>query len=247
LPGVSPLITLMNAFSTYTARKFRIRLKTIVSTTLARVSRHVATASRMLECGETGPKNSFMCAERLCPLCRGRPERNTRHHQTAANLIIQQLPAGSSGMLTLTVPDVPVSDIRAALRNMQSGVRRLWRHTCLKRDRVAGAKAFEVKRSPSGLLNAHCHLWLAFQRPVQLDTDEIAHQWQIAHRDPIRSVEWTPATWDPPGLFRYLRKGPISWGDTYALAEDAGAVIGLADGLKNLNLFQPLQGLRVST
>lgn len=113
------------------------------------------------ETGELGHKaESWKCRERHCPICQSVRARKLHRAFTAAlPAIVAEVPQGRFLLLTLTVGNCPISELRKTLADMGKAWRRLVRYEdfSIVKGWVRGT---EVTRSDIGEAHPHFHVLL---------------------------------------------------------------------------------------
>lgn len=139
------------------------------------------------ETGELGHKaESWKCRERHCPICQSARARKLHRAFTAAlPAIMAEVPEGRFLLLTLTVRNCPITELRATLAAMNGS----WRRLIAREDFhiVKGwVRGTEVTRSDSGEAHPHFHALLLVP-PSYFGKSYIKHEkwgelWQAAAR-----------------------------------------------------------------
>lgn len=113
------------------------------------------------ETGELGHKaESWKCRERHCPICQSARARKLHRAFTAAlPAIMEEVPQGRFLLLTLTVRNCPIAELRATLADMGKAWKRLIRKPEFQI--VKGwVRGSEVTRSDIGEAHPHFHALL---------------------------------------------------------------------------------------
>ena len=146
------------------------------------------------ETGELGHKaESWKCRERHCPICQSARARKLHRAFTAAlPAIMAEVPQGRFLLLTLTVRNCPIDDLRQTLADMGKA----WRRLTAREDFhiVKGwVRGTEVTRSDSGEAHPHFHALLLvppgyFSGQAYIKHEKWAELWQAAAR-----LNYTPS------------------------------------------------------
>lgn len=143
--------------------------------------------------GELGHKaESWKCRERHCPICQSaRARKLHRSFSAALPAIMAQVPQGRFLLLTLTVRNCPIAELRATLADMGKA----WRRLTAREDFhiVKGwVRGTEVTRSDSGEAHPHFHALLlvppGYFSKFYIKHDRWVELWQDAAR-----LNYTPS------------------------------------------------------
>ena len=146
------------------------------------------------ETGELGHKaESWKCRERHCPICQSARARKLHRAFTAAlPAIMAEVPEGRFLLLTLTVRNCPIAELRATLADMGKAWKRLIRKPEFQivRGWVRGS---EVTRSDSGEAHPHFHALLLVPPYYFAGKSYIKHEkWIELWQDAAR-LNYTPS------------------------------------------------------
>ena len=104
-------------------------------------------------------KNAAFCHWRHCPICQWRKSlKNKAILMTALPKVLQKYPTSRFAMLTLTVKNCQVSDLRSTIETMNEA----WKRLILRETwpALGWVRAVEVTRSKSGSVHPHFHCLL---------------------------------------------------------------------------------------
>lgn len=147
-------------------------------------------------CGETGTTTAKLCRDRLCPTCQWRLSR-ARYAQMMQCIEIMK-PAlleckGFCQMITLTIKNVPLSELKSAIKEMHSAWTRL-NHKKPYRQTMAWSKNLEItinKRTREA--HPHMHILLFWKGEQRSEAEAAAkclsEQWKAA-----LNIDYLPQT-----------------------------------------------------
>ena len=113
---------------------------------------------RCEKCGQVIFKKAILCRDRLCPTCAWRLSvKRFAEMMSVFNEIFKEHPELKASMLTLTVKNVPVSELKETCRNMSNAWKRLTQSKSFALKIIGYARSLEItinKRT----LKTHPHL-----------------------------------------------------------------------------------------
>ena len=145
------------------------------------------------ETGELGHKaESWKCRERHCPICQSARARKLHRAFTAAlPAIMAEVPQGRFLLLTLTVRNCPIADLRQILADMGKAWKRLIRKPEFQI--VKGwVRGSEVTRSDTGEAHPHFHALLLVP-PSYFGKSYIKHEKWVELWQHAAKLNYTPS------------------------------------------------------
>ena len=147
--------------------------------------------------GETGEisfkVNSWKCRERHCPICQSvRAHKLQQEFSAALPVIMAQVPKGAFLLLTLTVSNCPITELRATLAEMGKAWQRLLRKPEFRIVR-GWIRGTEVTKGEDGPMQAHPHFHVLLLVP----------SYYFAGKSYIKQARWTEL-WQSVARLNYV-------------------------------------------
>lgn len=139
--------------------------------------------SKCPECGEYHVKGTALCRDRLCPICNWRLslKRYSEMLQVFENLELQDK---TVTLLTLTVKNVPIGELKTTLKEMTRAWKRFQQRKAFK-DVIGWARSTEITRNrKTGKMHPHFHILLIWKEKID-SKDYMAilkDTWQLSAR-----------------------------------------------------------------
>lgn len=148
-----------------------------------------------------GVKRAFFCKVRFCPVCQWRKSLafKAKIYQNLPT-VKKEYPTHRFLMLTLTMKNCPVEDLKKAIKKLNGAWQRLSQRKFFKSSITGWLKAIEVTRSrykdEQGRDTAHPHIHVVLHVPASYFGEFYikASQWREEWRNALR-VDYSPSIW----------------------------------------------------
>lgn len=193
-------------------------------------------------CGDTGTTTAKLCRDRLCPTCQWRLSRARYAQMMQCIEIMKPVLLEKHGfcqMITLTIKNVPLSELKAAIKEMHSAWTRL-NHKKPYRQAMAWSKNLEItinKRTREA--HPHLHILLFWEGEQKTAAEaagrELSELWKSA-----LNIDYLPQT-DARNAYVKRRSADILPNENEAIIEaskEAAKYTAKDSQLASLSLFE---------
>lgn len=164
-------------------------------------------------------KTANFCRDRFCPMCEWRRTKKL----TSQNMMVYDAIKNETAeekdihkknrmiFLTLTVPNVPLSDLGSTLRNMSAGWNRFRNHRAVKKQPIIGfARKLEITyNEKTNTYHPHYHVLMTV-RGWSADQKSWAHWWTVSMQSEIGLIVDIRAAYDDDTVVVDTQAGKIS-------------------------------------
>lgn len=142
------------------------------------------------ECGSMHLRRTYLCRDRLCPLCAWRLslQRIAEMMQTI-DYLTQQRQTVSAAMLTLTVRNCALDTLGATISAMTAAWDRLCKRRSVRRWVSGYARSVEITRASDGTYHPHIHVLIVWADSYDKDIHQ--RTWADMWRECLQ-VDYTP-------------------------------------------------------
>lgn len=193
-------------------------------------------------CGDTGTTTAKLCRDRLCPTCQWRLSRARYAQMMQCIEIMKPVLLEEKGfcqMITLTIKNVPLAELKAAIKEMHSAFHNLIRRRPYK-ETLAWSKNLEItmnKRTRE--MHPHLHILLFWKGEQRAIAEEAGKALSASWKD-VLNIDYLPQT-DTRNAYVKRKTADIIPNDSEAIVEaatEAAKYTAKDSDIANMSLFE---------